>query len=81
MRGEVEASGKIFISQNYLLFVSKDQTILEALPFYRVTGIEQQKVGLLSTGIIVNCDTDTVRLPLFHFLGILDSDRSSPADV
>ena len=57
---EIEANGKMFLTQNYLVFSSKDQATREAYPFYRITSVNQEKSGLFSTGISVEMDNEKV---------------------
>merc|ERR1712137_1127788 len=60
---EQGASGKIFITQNYVLFASSDNSVLESIPFFRISSVIHQKsiISLLG-GIILDMDSGQVTL-------------------
>jgi len=52
--------GRLFITQNYMLFLSKDQQIRDSMAFYRVSGITREKTTLVIPAIGVELDTGKV---------------------
>jgi len=57
--------GRLFITQNYMLFLSKDQQIKDSMAFYRVSGITREKTTLVIPAIGVELDTGKILLKGF----------------
>jgi len=58
-------TGRLFITQNYMLFLSKDQQVKDSMAFYRVVGITKEKASLVIPAIGVELDTGKILLKGF----------------
>lgn len=66
-KGNNSFTGRIYITQNYMLFVSKDLQVKDSMAFYRVNGITREKTSLVIPAIGVDLDTGKILLQgFFH---------------